>query len=216
MNIAIEPRARRIHCVGNMQSPLRQRGVVMVVALIVLVAMTLAALAMIRSVDTSTMVSGNLVFKQSATLSGDAGIEAAITWLTNNAASLEADSGANGYYATSQNNLDVTGNKTATTADNLNWSSSGAVKTLAVDTVTGNTVAYVIHRMCDGTGALNGATCSTEQSVQSGSSQGGNRQMTTYQPGAWQSVANRGFYRITVRITGPKNSASFVQAIVSR
>lgn len=197
------------------RDPGRQRGVVLVIALIVLVAMTLASIAMVRSVDTSTVVAGNLAFKQSATASGDSGIEAAITWLNSNGASLENDSAANGYYATSQNSLDLTGNKTESTSDNLDWNNTGTVKTLATD-AAGNAVSFVIHRMCDNTGALNGATCATEESTQTGSSQGAGRQMTTYQPGSWSSVANRGYYRITVRIAGPRNSISYVQAIVSR
>ena len=60
----------------------RQRGVVLIIALIALVIMTLAALAMIRSVDTSNLIAGNMAFQQAATHSGDSGIEAAITWLS--------------------------------------------------------------------------------------------------------------------------------------
>lgn len=59
----------------------RQRGLVLFFALIALVAMTLAALALVRSVDTTTLISGNLAFKQAATTSGDEGVEAAMTWL---------------------------------------------------------------------------------------------------------------------------------------
>lgn len=193
-----------------------QRGVILIITLIVLVAMTLASIAMVRSVDTSTVIAGNLAFKQSATASGDAGLEAAIVWLSANSGSLEQDSASNGYYATSQNSLDLTGNKTPDApSDNLDWTSSSAVKILAKD-AAGNEVAYVIHRMCDNVGPLNGATCATEQSVQAGSSQGSARQMQTYQPGSWGSVANRGYYRITARITGPRNSISYVQAVISR
>ncbi len=54
--------------------PLRQRGAVLLIALIVLVAMTLAGIAMMRSVDTGILVSGNMAFRQSATLAADAGI----------------------------------------------------------------------------------------------------------------------------------------------
>jgi Tfp pilus assembly protein PilX len=60
----------------------KQRGVVLFFALISLLAIMLAAVALIRSVDTSTMIAGNLAFKQAATTSGDAGTEAAINWLT--------------------------------------------------------------------------------------------------------------------------------------
>jgi flagellin-like protein len=47
----------------------RERGVVLIIALIVLVAMTLVAIGTLRSVDTSNVVAGNLGFKQ-ATLNG--------------------------------------------------------------------------------------------------------------------------------------------------
>jgi type IV pilus assembly protein PilX len=215
MNLALnESLGKRHKSLGDLHTE-RQRGVVLVIALIVLVAMTLASIAMVRSVDTSTVVAGNLAFKQSATTSGDAGIEAALAWLGGNGPNLENDSAANGYYATSQNSLDLTGNKTESTADNLSWSSSGIVKKLAVD-AAGNQVSYVIHRMCDSAGPLNGATCATEQTSQTGSSSGALRQMTTYQPGSWGAVANQGYYRITVRIEGPRSNISYVQAIVSR
>jgi Tfp pilus assembly protein PilX len=204
---------------GDYSSPGRlawQRGVVLPITLIVLVAMTLAGIALLRSVDTSSIIAGNLAFKQSATASGDAGVEAAIAWLTANNGNLEQDSAANGYYATRQDALDLTGNKEdpATTSDDLDWTSGSVVRKLSKDD-SGNEVAYVIHRMCDSAGPLNGATCSTEQTVKGGSSQGASRQMLTYQPGSWESVANRGFYRITARVTGPRNTTSFIQVVVS-
>ena len=58
-----------------------QRGVVLFIALIVLVAMTLAGLGMMRSVDTNNLIAGNLAFKNAATSAGDAAIEAARTWI---------------------------------------------------------------------------------------------------------------------------------------
>lgn len=194
----------------------RQRGVILIITLIVLVAMTLAGIAMMRTVDTSTIIAGNLAFKQSATTSGDAGVEAAITWLGANGGDLEQDSADDGYYATSQDALDLTGNKTPDDeTDNLDWSSDDAVTILEAD-AAGNVVAYVVHRMCDTTGPLDGETCAVEESAQGGNSQGAGRQMLTYQAGSWTSVANRGFYRITARISGPRNNTSYVQAIISQ
>lgn len=193
-----------------------ERGVVLIIALIVLVAMTLASIAMVRSIDTSTIIAGNLAFKQSGVASGDAGIEAAAAWLSANGDILTADSPANGYYATSQDSLDLTGGATPNiSADDLDWSNGGKVKKLAKD-AAGNEAAYVIHRMCNGTGVLNGSTCATEDGLLTGSSQGSARQMTTYQPGTWTAAATRGYYRITVRVAGPRNTISYVQAFVSR
>jgi type IV pilus assembly protein PilX len=201
---------------GRIVAPQRQRGVILIITLIILVAMTLAAVSMIRSVDTSSMIAGNLAFQQSATNSGDAGVEAAIAWLEANGTTLEANSPANGYYATSGDTADLTGNKTAAIAsDDMDWTSAARVKKLDADAV-GNEVAYVIHRMCNNVGPLNGATCATGISEKKGASEGGGRQMGSYQPGGWQELANRGFYRITARITGPKNNTSYVQAIVTR
>ena len=59
----------------------QQRGVVLFLALIALAILSLAAVALIRSVDTNTLIAGNLSFKQAATTSADAGTEAAITML---------------------------------------------------------------------------------------------------------------------------------------
>lgn len=192
----------------------RQRGIVLIMTLIVLVALTLASLALVRSVDTSGLIAGNLAFKQSAAISADAGVEAAIAWLSASADSLEQDQPGAGYYASSQDSLDLTGNYTPKkTSDNLDWSNKGAVHTLAPDKV-GNEVAYVIHRMCDAAGPLDGDTCSVEETKVPGSDEGAMRQMEGYRPGAWGMVGNRGFYRITVRVTGPRSNVSYAQAVV--
>ena len=67
--------------------------------------MSLAAVALIRSVDTSTVIAGNLASKQSATTSADSGIETALDWMDGIAdlTTLNSDSAINaalGYYAT--------------------------------------------------------------------------------------------------------------------
>lgn len=190
-----------------------QQGVVLPVTLIVLVAMTLAGLALLRSLDTASVIAGNLAFKQSATASGDSGVESAIAWLRLNFKALEQDNLTSGYYATRQDALDLTGNRTVATKDNLDWAGTGKVKKLAKDGA-GNEVAYVIHRMCDNAGPLNAGTCATEQSLRSGSSKGILRPMLTYQPSSWKEMANRGYYRITARVTGPRNTISYVQVVV--
>src|SRR5262249_39720144 len=82
----------------------RERGVVLMVALIVLVAMTLAGIALMRSVDTTTLIAGNLAFQQSATNGGDIGTETAIAWLeaNNSGTTLYSSYDAQGYQAKRQ------------------------------------------------------------------------------------------------------------------
>ena len=59
----------------------RERGVVLFIALIVMVAMSLAAIALMRSVDTTSAVIGNLAFRQASILPANYGIEDAAAGL---------------------------------------------------------------------------------------------------------------------------------------
>ena len=48
--------------------PCRQRGVVLFVALIAMVVMSLAGVALIRAVDTTGSVAGNIAFREASSL----------------------------------------------------------------------------------------------------------------------------------------------------
>jgi hypothetical protein len=163
------------------------------------------------------MIAGNMAFRQGATAAGDAGVEAARTWLMSNSSALINDSSSSGYYANSQMDLDLTGNKTPNDqADDVAWEGSGVStpKCLTKDNA-GNTVCYIIHRMCNESGeAISSSKCSVRQTSKSGSNVGGKRQMETYQQGSWTDVANQAYYRITVRIEGPRNNTSFIQVFM--
>lgn len=200
-----------------------QSGVAILIALIVLVAMSLAGVAMVRTVDTNTLITSNLTFRQNSILSGDTGIEAARTWLlAQSTSTLQTDSAADGYYASKQASVDLTGNKTpSNTSDNVRWKDVNGTEAAGVITPkcmnkdsVGNRVCYVIHRICDGTGAIDGASCGSFEVTAGGSSQGAMRQMQTYQVGSWSQTTNAAYYRITVRTAGPRNNYSMVQAIL--
>jgi type IV pilus assembly protein PilX len=199
----------------------RQKGVVLMVALIVLVALTLAGIALMRSVDTSTLIAGNLAFQQGATNYGDTGIETAITWLqTNNSgSSLHSNIFSQGYAASRQDP------STGQTWDSF-WTTvispggqaltlSGNVASaaqLAANTATGNTVSYAIQRLCNAVGdpVSTGVDCAVPQTStdSAGTSSKG--------AGFIQIQSSTSiFYRITSRIVGPRNTISYVQAIVS-
>lgn len=206
----------RLHCCAFPTNP-RQNGMALVIAMIVLVAMSLAGVALMRSVDTSFLIAGNLAFRRSATASGDAGVEGARAWLmANNGSTLYTDQPAQGYYATSQDALDLTGNATrGNTADDVAWTSTGASqpKCLPPDSA-GNAVCYIVHRLCNSTGAIDAGTCSTQQTSKGGSSLGAMRPMTTYQERSWTDVATMAYYRVTVRIAGPRQNITYVQAFL--
>lgn len=195
-----------------------QRGVILFVALIVLVAMSLAGIALMRSVDANVLIAGNLAFRQSATMAGDWGVEAARAWLEANKAgtTLEADqpgvSNGNGYWANWQSDADLYGG-TSTTTDDYNWDNAVTVGTDA----GGNEVRYVIHRLCKQAGSTTsgGNACVKASSGGgSGAASTGTKGAVNYGAAALPGVSST-YYRVTVRVTGPRNTTSFVQAVLN-
>jgi len=191
-----------------------QRGVILFVALIVLVAMTLTGIALIRSVDTNLLVAGNLAFRQGATAAGDWGVESARaflrTALVGNQSALDTDQPASAYYATWQSALDLHGTGVGTPFD---WSGSSLV--VGTDSA-GNEVRYVLHRMCQnpGTGTSALANCvKTSGSSSSSGADGGTKGTVSYSTLALPASTVI-YYRVTVRVLGPRNTLSFIQAML--
>jgi len=199
----------------------RQRGVVLITMLIVLVAMIFAGIALMRSVDTATLVAGNMAFRQAATHQGDFGTEAAVAWLQvqNTGTGLQTTNGAAGYSAILQGpstnqtwdqywntTLDTSPvSRPITTAGGVN---SGSVWTLP--TANGYTVSYVIHRMCSATGAMSSTNC-----VQAPTgSVSGSSSMKAGNPANF-TQNSQVYYRITSRIEGPRNTVSYTQVVVA-
>ena len=94
-----------LQCSRNRQAPFaprHQRGVVLVISLIVLVALTLAGIALVRSTDTANVIAGNMAFRMGALQAVDTGVETAFTATTSDtgffAAPSVATSTAEGQY----------------------------------------------------------------------------------------------------------------------
>jgi type IV pilus assembly protein PilX len=194
----------------------RERGVVLFIALIVLVALMLASVSLVRSVDTGNIIAGNLAFKQASVQAADFGIEVAAAALPNIiTAGVNTDITAAGgppnywYYAT-RRGADANGVPMAT-ADGagapaaINWSSVPVATTIA-----GNTVQVVIDRLC------NAPTPSVEDieinCFYDGSADDGSRNISSAVIKSVPTV----YYRVTARVTGPRNTLSVVQAILGR
>jgi type IV pilus assembly protein PilX len=194
----------------------RQEGVVLMIALIVLVAMTLAGIGIIRSIDTGGMVAGNIGFRQSAVATGDAGIEAARAWLVANATSLNSDNPAAGYYASRMDSLDLTGNRTANATDGVNWDGTDTAQTITAFPAgnldsSGNQVYYIINRLCSIQGSINAVNQSCTVMTQTGL--GSTQDAPSYSSYGLKEASSP-YYRITARVNGPKNTVSYVQAII--
>ena len=188
----------------------KQVGVVLFIALIALIVMSLAAVALIRSVDTNTMIAGNLSFKQSALISADSGVETALGWLKNQSvpntdpkADLNANLNAQGYYATSADDA-------KTLADSSNAKlATGSNINAGLDS-SGNTIQYIIQRMCKNTGAADTSHCLYGPA---GEDENSKSHCDLSNPCLGEPTGAL-LYRITTKVTGPKNTVSYSQAFV--
>lgn len=208
------------------------RGVALIMALIVLVALTLGALALTRSVYTSNQIAGNLAFQQAATHSADEGVEAAIAWLENNngqstsstasacatsvgSTVLACDQTAYGYLATRQDP-----GSSQSWADF--WSATLDSQSLKLSTDSaGNTVAYVIQRLCSAAGDASSTSvdCTQSPNANSGTCAGGSscdsQKINLKSSGGTGQNGSQVYYRITVRVSGPRGTQSLVQVVVA-
>lgn len=200
-----------------------QRGVVLFIALIVMVVMSLAALGLIRSVGSTSGVIGNLALRQSAILPASYAVEVAAASLFADANPLNAatipdvraDFPAQNYYATKSQPDDQYGvplplqTKAAAAAlARQIQSNCGSADPLSCDRIT-----YVTERLCNpaapiipaGNGAA-GTWCDMGQPKQAPGT-------TVNQPNPL-TLPQQVFYRVTVRVDGPLNTVSFMQAML--
>ena len=188
--------------------PSRQQGFVLFVALMVLTAMTLAAVALVRTVDTSTQLARNISFKRDATNRADLALEQVMQ-----------------EFRTGQNF--AKGNNTIANAPTRNFSAvvlpsdADGIPTVLKDVTTfmavwtapavtlgdaneeGMNVVYLIERLCAKPGPSDAQICVLGGSVSSGGTMLSNR----------PSSVVPALFRVTERVGGPRNTVSYVQSI---
>lgn len=182
-----------------------QRGVVLMIALIVLVALTLAGLSMVRTADTGVIIAGNLSFRQSAAQALDVAVDAAIRGLPATLTfSGTADPGK--YFPTSLPTDSVTGLPVG-----VDWTSANVVNSTAIP--SGYTVRYIVERLCrvDIPAGINendlDKWCNTEKGAE----------LKSYKFGEEDLGQKRKIhYNITVKVEGPRNTETYARALVSK
>jgi Tfp pilus assembly protein PilX len=191
--------------------PARERGIVVFVALIAMVLLSLAAVALMRSVHTNTLVVGNLAFRQAAVSLSTAAVEKAVYDLfppTRTIADPTNHDVARNYYAFRQVGEDANGVPAVLQGANPPPAYPGGAQ-VVTDAATGNTVRYVIERMCTAT-SLGKPAAPNECEM-----------IPPKQPYAKEAQQKKGiplpkipYYRMTVRVDGPGNSVAFSQAML--
>lgn len=201
--------------------PRRQGGAILFIALIVLVAMTLAGIAMIRSVDTALGIAGNMAFKQASIQGTDRGVKAGVDWLDANSSGTTLQS----------TNPPVAGGTAYSSSrpatapdwfDNTIWASAVSLPnefgSVGAADAAGNIVRYVIHRMCNCAdvsynencaGSTTPNVCGLYYPIETGAAGGS---MSVGSP-VFVGIPQI-YYRITTRVDGPRNTVSITQVTV--
>lgn len=216
-----------------------QQGLSLIVVLLSLVTLAFASVALIRSIDTGTLVMGNLGFKKSATIYSDRGADTAIAWLDarKTGATLFNDITANGaaYYATSQDSIDLAGNSrpagTQQARPFVDWNGdscggcaaantcSACITPSTAATADGFTQRYLITRLCKCAGDPNG-NCSdgTKNAcvvpLTGAGSISPKRGELKYGDNLRFTGTNSPFFRIIVHTTGPRNTVSLTETYI--
>lgn len=211
----------------------RQAGASLLFALITLVALALAATALVRSVDTGAIVLGNLNSKKATSVAADRVTQEALAWLTSQGGDpgLINDQPNQGYYANYKADFDVTGfGGTDVNRKLVNWDLDGSCAYATAGGVcdantrpsnpvtidTGYTGRYFITRLCAASGVgydfgTNNCALPPKIGQSANTSRGdlnqGSPRLTIATPVP--------FYRVVVRVVGPRNAVTFAETIVN-
>jgi Tfp pilus assembly protein PilX len=173
----------------------RERGSALLVTLIVMTLMVLASLSFSRSTNTANLIAGNTAFKQAATQAAEIGVDAAGKFI---AERIDRDTTQDGVYYSTQ--LAQDGDELPLGID---WDSQ-----VPRQQVGNFNVQFIVERMCSLTPVTDPVTqCAGRTTPVRGSQKAGTPTMQG------PPVI---YYRATVRVTGPRNAESLVQAAFSR
>ena len=192
-----------------------QQGIVLFVALLVMVGLAVAGVALMRSTDTATTVTGNLVLKQAASSAVDRGVERAINALWEAVPALDRTqhAPAQNFYACIRGSgggcmaaNSVVPKIPDLLSDTNGCSGPGLASGLIANDDAGNRSCYVIERMCLAPGAAVAANCNLATGA-FGADPGTEHYIGLIRPGD-------AFYRVTVRVEGPRNTVTYAQAVL--
>jgi Tfp pilus assembly protein PilX len=212
-----------------------QRGASLLFAMITVVALSLAAVAMIRSVDTGTTILGNLSFKQDTLLATDEATRLAIQWLDErqqtDPEALNVTQADQGYWAHLVPGLDPTSTSLSPQRVAIDWNNDScssqreptpirclkARELTLANQITARqiTARYLIVRLCSEEGSSTAGNNQCPRPLNS------TRQLTKEQGEINSQNAVRigssstaEYFRIVVRAQGARNTVSTTETLV--
>ncbi len=188
----------------------------LIIALIVLVAMTLAGIATMRSVDTATVMAGNIAFRQSALNAADQGVQAGYALLQTPSPNSDLTKDGTLWAAAAVGYFSNASLTEPNWTDPNAWVNAAQLNGGAPD-AAGNVVSFLVQRMCLVANCAAGATCggtfnSCGSTVTNATL---NREGTDNfrAQDAGFSSQPQVHYRITARAIGPRASVAIVQTL---
>jgi Tfp pilus assembly protein PilX len=187
----------------------RQRGVVLIFSLIVLLILAIGAVAVLRSVGSSLLSAGNLAFHRDLVNQAEQAVTNVMTEFKTNGPPLggatTADLQAANYVSTA-----LPTNAQGVPLALLDNTAFAAVATAANDIPGATpdiTIRYIIDRLCTATGTASSPNCVQSTGLPTGGT--ANRNTAVAPPSAT-------VYRISVRIDGPRNTQAFLQTTFTK
>jgi len=207
-----------------------QRGVSLVFSLMTLVALSLAAVALIRSVDTGATILGNLSFKQDTLLAAEDASRQAIQWLASNTGGTTLHNNVldQGYSASLIASLDPTGTRaTDTTRVVIDWERNGCAdyptssfascfrpRNTELELANGVRARWAIMRVCASAGDPSLSTVLCSRPVTAGTVTGGIQGSQSYPGTRPPRPVLTQYFRVIVRAEGGRNTTSITETLV--
>jgi Tfp pilus assembly protein PilX len=177
-------------------TPHAQRGMTMLVVLVLLSVMLLGGMALAKLTEVGTLASGNTAYREAAIQASEVGLNTVYERVREDLAA-EDTAQAGWYWTTAQ----------ATDANGIPQVDFDAAPTVTVGSYT---VAYVAERMCEGAVPVTAPLrqCLVKQIPQENRSrQAGKEEL---------DPPNSKQFRVTVRVTGPKDTRTWVQSLITK
>ncbi|WP_254785054.1 hypothetical protein [Collimonas sp. OK412] len=185
-----------------------QRGIILIVTMFALIILMISGIALVRSFDSSLVLAGNMAFKRDLVNQGERGMSAAILSMKGSGTLVSEITRQSNLpssnYSASLLPTDAHGIPVVLLKDSA-WTTAGMSAADITDAASQVTIRYVIDRLCSASGVASSASCIVSSYGDKGGTADVKRATAITPP----------VYRISVRVTGPRSTQTYLQTTFS-